>query len=66
MDHGYGQIAAIESVTGADKVSDWAAEAMNWAVSTGLINGVTETELAPQATATRAQMAAILMRYCQG
>ena len=51
----------------AEKVSDYAADAMAWAVEQGLINGISESDgktyLAPQETATRAQIAAILMRY---
>ena len=38
---------------------------MNWAVATGLIKGTTTTTLAPRATAIRAQIAMILMRYCE-
>ena len=48
----------------ADQVSDWAAEAMQWAVGAGIINGMTETTLVPQGNATRAQVATMLMRYC--
>ena len=51
------------------KVSDWAKEALNWAVASGLINGVADANgtanLEPQATATRAQIATILMRFCE-
>ena len=51
----------------AGKVSDYAADAMAWAVEQGLINGISESDgktyLAPQETATRAQIAVILMRY---
>ncbi|MBE6946384.1 MAG: S-layer homology domain-containing protein, partial [Ruminococcaceae bacterium] len=43
----------------------YAVDAMNWAVANGLITGTTETTLAPTATATRAQIATILMRYCR-
>ncbi len=57
--------AALADFADADKVSDWAVEAMNWAVSVGLINGVAEDTLAPQGNATRAQIATILMRYCE-
>lgn len=50
-----------------EKVSDYAVEAMAWAVEQGLINGISESDgktyLAPQETATRAQIAVILMRY---
>jgi len=41
----------------------WAQEAMAWAVYNGLIQGSTATTLNPQGDATRAQAAAILMRY---
>ena len=51
----------------AGKISDYAADAMAWAVEQGLINGISESDgktyLAPQETATRAQIAVILMRY---
>ena len=51
----------------AEKVSVYAADAMAWAVEQGLINGISESDgktyLAPQETATRAQIAVILMRY---
>jgi len=46
-------------------VSDWAYDAMRWAVYTGLINGTTSTTLAPQDTTTRAQTATMLMRFIQ-
>ena len=51
----------------AGEVSDYAADAMAWAVEQGLINGISESDgktyLAPQETATRSQIAVILMRY---
>ncbi len=40
------------------------ATAMRWAVEQGLVSGTGNGELAPQDTMTRAQIAAILMRYC--
>ena len=53
----------------AAKVSNWAKEALNWAVAGGLINGVADANgtanLEPQATATRAQIATILMRWLE-
>lgn len=49
----------------AASVSPYALEAMTWAVENGIIQGVTQTSLAPKDTATRAQVATILMRYCQ-
>ena len=45
-------------------VSDWAAEAMGWAVEAGLITGTGDgSALTPQGQATRAQAAVLLMRW---
>ena len=46
-----------------DQPSTWAEEAMQWAVAEELIIGVTNDELQPQSSATRAQVAAILQRF---
>ena len=46
-------------------VSDWAVDAVKWAVGSGLVNGVEGNALAPQGTSTRAQAAAVLMRLSQ-
>ena len=48
-----------------DQPSTWAQEAMQWAVAEKLITGVTNDELQPQSSATRAQVAAILQRYLE-
>ncbi len=45
-------------------VSGWAEDAMGWAVATGLINGKGAEGLDPLSTATRGEVAAILMRFC--
>ena len=42
-----------------------AQEAMQWAVAEGLISGVTNDQLQPQSSATRAQVAAILQRFLE-
>ena len=47
------------------KTSDWAAQAMEWAVGSGLINGKNGAALDPQGTATRAEVAQILMKFGQ-
>ena len=57
--------ASLSSFGDAGDVSTYAQAAMSWAVSVGLINGMTETTISPKSTATRAQVATILMRYCQ-
>ena len=55
----------VKDYTDANRISDYALDAMNWAVSTGLINGMDEVTLAPRGNATRAQIAIIFMRYCE-
>ena len=47
----------------ADMISTWAVDAMNWAVGESLINGMGDGTVAPQGTATRAQVATMIMRY---
>ena len=47
----------------AAEVSSWALTAMQWAVQKGLISGMTETTLSPKTSATRAQVATMLMRF---
>ena len=54
--------APLSAWSDAGSVSDWAAEAMSWAIDNGVITGMSADTLAPQGSATRAQCAAILMR----
>ena len=54
---------SLSRYTDGDKVAQYATEAMRWALGNGIIEGTTATTLEPQATATRAQCAAIFMRY---
>ena len=58
------QLAGLNTYADSADVSDWAQEAMAWAVSSGIINGI-DGKLVPQGLATRAQVAAMLMRYCE-
>lgn len=48
-----------------DSVALWAREAVGWAVDSGLILGRTNGDLDPAAPLTRAEMAAILDRFCR-
>ena len=50
----------------ADTVSSWAYEAMRWAVAEHIIEGDENGLITPTATATRAQAAAIFMRFIEG
>lgn len=49
----------------AGQISDYALDAMRWAVSVGLLNGMDGSRLAPQGSAARAQVATMLMRFDQ-
>ena len=60
-----GEDTNILSYTDVADLSEYAIPAMQWAVGEGLINGVTNTTLVPGGSATRAQVAAILMRFCE-
>lgn len=48
----------------ANKVNDYAKDAMNWAIANGLIVGM-GGKLEPQGAATRAQIATVVMRVCK-
>ena len=61
----YGSPAVSDSLSGyvdSASVSDWAKDAMVWAVQEGLIQGTGANKLSPTAATTRAQLAQILMR----
>ncbi len=53
----------LSAYTDAGEVSDFAVEAMEWAVSNGYINGMSATVLNPLGSANRAQAATVLYRY---
>ena len=63
----------LSSMLNADQVKTYSLAAMQWAVGEGLItgsdvfdsNGKPAKDLAPQASASRAQLAAILQRFCE-
>ena len=63
-----GGAASLNGFPDAANVSNWAYAAMSWAVGNGLISGIASNGadyLAPSGGATRAQIAAIMMRYCR-
>ena len=57
--------ADLSGYTDAGKVSPWAEEAMEWANAEGVINGTSTTTLSPTSSTIRAQLAQILMNYCE-
>ena len=64
-----GNAAPISAFPDAGSVANWAYAAMSWAVGNGLIKGNAHDNgldyLDPNGSATRAQTATIIMRYCQ-
>ena len=64
----YDVTASGDVTTFADgaAVSSYAVAALNWAVGAGLLSGVGENRLNPGGSATRAEIAMILMNFCQG
>ena len=63
MDVSKGEAAYLTGYTDADKISNYAVKAFRWAVDAGIIQGMTETTLSPKTSATRAQVATMLMRF---
>lgn len=65
---GMDSVTLEENLTGfadGDQVSSWAVSAMNWAVGQGIMNGKGNNTLDPQGTATRAEVAKMLMVYLE-
>lgn len=64
---GYGTTASFDLSAYGDvsDVSAWAISAMQWACGKDIIIGTSPTTLAPQGTATRAQAATMLQRFCE-
>jgi hypothetical protein len=56
---------AVREFSDYGKISDWALESVAWAVNNDLLSGVGDNQLDPSGLATRAQVASILMRYCE-
>ncbi len=55
--------ADLSAYTDADSVSAYAEKAVQWCVKNGILTGKTSSTLAPKATATRAECAAMLQRF---
>ena len=54
----------LEKFEDADNISDWAFDALKWANASGIINGISKTCISPSDSATRAQVATMIMRFC--
>ena len=59
------QRADLSGFADADTISDYAQAALSWAHAEGLVLGFEDDSLRPQGNASRAQIAAVLMRFCE-
>ena len=57
--------ADLNEFTDNNSISDWASDAMNWAVAEGIITGKTGGKLDPSGLASRAEVAAMLQRFIE-
>lgn len=57
--------ADLSKYTDAGRVSGWAEDAVSWAAASGIMTGTSTTTLSPRSNATRAQVAQIMMRFCE-
>lgn len=57
--------ADLSGYSDVAQVSSYALAALQWANAEGLVNGTSDTTLTPGGSATRAQVAVILMRFCE-
>ena len=62
---GTAQPGVLSGFADWQQISDYAQDSFGWAVDTGILFGDSQRRLAPQSEATRAQTAAIVMRFCQ-
>ena len=53
----------LDGAADREQISSYAEVPMNWAIFQGLLEGYSDNTLRPQGTATRAQIATVLMRY---
>lgn len=65
MGYDMSERAELDQYEDADNVSSWAEESMSWAVGAEIIYEYSDTTLAPTGQATRAQCAAIIMRFIE-
>ena len=60
-----GEDTNILSYSDFAEISEYAIPAIQWATGSGLMRGVTDSELSPHGTATRAQIATMMMRFIE-
>jgi hypothetical protein len=65
MDVSVGEQVVLSDYTDADSIQDYAVYAMQWGVGAGLLDGLPDGRLIPHGTASRAEAATMMMRYCE-
>lgn len=55
----------VLSFNDSDKVSSYAVDAVKWAVENGIVNGKENNNFDPSGSASRAEVAAVLMRFAE-
>ena len=65
IDVSVGENTNILSYVDVQQASEYAIPALQWAVGAGVLNGKDDSRLAPTGTATRAEIAAIMQRWCE-
>lgn len=65
IDVSVGENTNILSYVDVQQASEYAIPALQWAVGAGVLNGKNGGRLAPTSTATRAEIAAIMQRWCE-
>ena len=63
MEYDVSLVKGLNDYTDSNQVSSYAVRAMQWAVANEIIYGTSSTTLSPQGSATRSQVAVILMRF---
>ena len=56
----------VKDYTDSGAISEYAVSAIEWAVNAGIIKGKTQSTISPADSATRAEVAVMLMRFCEG
>ena len=56
---------SLENFTDAHQAAQFAGEALQWATQSGVISGMGDGTLAPRATATRGQVAQMMMKFME-
>ena len=66
LDVSLGEETNILDFADAGAWSGWAVDALQWAVGSGILNGKDGNRLDPKGTATRAEAAVMIQRFCEG